>query len=426
MSSVDINSQPEAVAGGRQKRYTMMALLLSALLLCYIDRVIISIAAIEMQKDLAWTDSQKGLVLSSFFIGYLVMQILGGLLANRFGGRNVMLLAMLLWSAFTVLTPIAALAAFPLLIATRILLGVGEGASYPAAYNLIQNWMPITERSRAVSGIYAASGIGSIFALAATGPLIVAFGWPSVFYLFGSIGVIWSICWVTMVPPQAVVPTAGSSSRKTKSEIPWRLLFMHPAAITIYVIGLAAGCISFTMTSWLPSYYVDTFQVTTSQAGFLSVIPFAGMIVSSVLAGLYADRRLQKGVAVLRVRREVTLSCGALLIIGLLALGNSPYLWMGAASATVVMSALAAMVAGYSPLAADVLPDHGDVLFGFVAGLGSIGSSLMIALTGYLVETTGSYSSIFYLMAGLTVAGLLFFIRFAQAEPIDRPANKEI
>ena len=93
------------------KRYVMMSWLLVALLLCYIDRVLMSLAAIEMQKEFGWSDSGKGLVLSSFFVGYLIMQILGGIVSNRFGGRNTFLLAVILWSLFTTLTPLASSAA---------------------------------------------------------------------------------------------------------------------------------------------------------------------------------------------------------------------------------------------------------------------------------------------------------------------------
>ena len=85
----------------KSTRYTMLWLLLFALLLCYIDRVLISMAAIEMQLELGWSESDKGLVLSSFFMGYLIIQLLGGILANRYGGRNILMAAVILWSLFT-------------------------------------------------------------------------------------------------------------------------------------------------------------------------------------------------------------------------------------------------------------------------------------------------------------------------------------
>ena len=163
----------------------MIGLLLSAMLLCYIDRIIISLAAIEMQREFDWTDSQKGQVLSAFFLGYLLTQIGGGFLSNRFGGRNVFLWAVLLWSIFTVLTPIAAGISFTVLIAVRVMLGVGDGASFPSAYNLIHRWMPVQERSRAVGSLNTAAAVGTVVTLLSGGLLIESFGWPAVFYLFG-------------------------------------------------------------------------------------------------------------------------------------------------------------------------------------------------------------------------------------------------
>ena len=86
------------------KRWSVLIWALVALLLCYIDRIIISLAIIEMKPEFGWDDSAKGTILSAFFVGYLVMQVLGGLLANKFGGRNVFLWAVLIWSAFTIAT----------------------------------------------------------------------------------------------------------------------------------------------------------------------------------------------------------------------------------------------------------------------------------------------------------------------------------
>ncbi len=103
---IDANSQR---ARAWPQRYTMMSLLLGALLLCYIERTIISLAVIEMQREFGWSDSQKGYVLSVFSAGYLVTQLLGGLLSNRFGGRNLYLVAVFAWSLVTVLTPASAL-----------------------------------------------------------------------------------------------------------------------------------------------------------------------------------------------------------------------------------------------------------------------------------------------------------------------------
>jgi nitrate/nitrite transporter NarK len=91
---------------------------------------------------------------------------------------------------------------------------------------------------------------------------------------------------------------------------------------------------------------------------------------------------------------------------------------MAVGSASLVMAALGALIVGYSPLPHEMLPGHGEVLYGFIAGLGSVGSAIVISLTGLIVEATGSYTNIFYLMAGLISVAILIFLRFAQASRI--------
>ena len=414
---------------GFPRRYQMMAMLLLALLLCYIDRVIISIAAIEMQKELGWSDADKGLVLSAFFFGYLLMQISGGIISNRFGGRNVLVWAVVFWSLFTVLTPIVAMISFQVLIAARFLLGIGEGASFPAAYGLIHERMPRAERSTAIGAMLAAVSGGSIVALVVGGPILEAYGWPTLFYLFGSMGFLWAIFWILIVPAQA--PDLGEipeekpenePAKKAAKALPWRLLLTHPAVLTLYIMTMAASCLTHTLSSWLPSYYADLFEVSAARAGFLSILPFGGYALATILSGIYSDRRIAKNVARLRVRREVTLACGCTIVVGLLLLVQSQDLMLSVISASFVMLGLGGMTIGYAPLAGEVLPDHGDVVFGFMGGIGSLGGAVMVYLTGLIVDSTGSYSGMFNLMVALVIFSILVFLRFAQAKAVDRSA----
>ncbi|MFK7733794.1 MAG: MFS transporter [Pseudomonadales bacterium] len=411
---------------GWPKRYKMMTLLMLALLLCYIDRTLISLAVIEMQKEFDWSDSDKGLILSSFFFGYLFMQVAGGLLANKYGGRNVFFIAVLLWSLFTVLTPVAASISLTMLLFARFILGFGEGAALPASYNLVHKWMPSHERSRSVSMFSAASSIGTVAALLLTGVLIEKFGWPFVFYLFGSMGIVWALFWLWQVPSVAETPEelnnvehADTAEQKQHRKIPWKILLAHPAVTTLYLLTVCFSGISYTLASWLPSYFVDTFEVSTSMAGIYAILPWAVLGVASMLAGIYADRQLSKGVKALRVRKTLVAAGLALVCLAMTALTIANTLMMAVLLVCFVFTGLAIIVPGYVPIPGEILPQHGDILYGFMAGVGSIASMLIIGVTGFILEATDSYNMLWVCMAVLSALSIVIFQFLAQASPID-------
>ena len=128
-------------------RYTVVGMCFAATFVCYIDRVNISVAIIPMADELGWSLTTQGFVLSSFYIGYLLMQIGGGVLSDRYGGKVVLGLGVLIWSLFTILTPPAAFAGLALLIVMRIGMGLGEAVTFPSIYSLYSRWVPLQERA---------------------------------------------------------------------------------------------------------------------------------------------------------------------------------------------------------------------------------------------------------------------------------------
>jgi Major Facilitator Superfamily len=127
--------------------------------------------------------------------GYLMTQVLGGIAADRLGGKVVLGLGVVWWSLATVLTPLAAQTSLPVLLAMRALMGIGEGVAMPAMNNMLSRWVPALERSRSLALVYSGMYVGSMLGLGVSPGLIHANGWPSVFYIFGSLGVIWWVVW---------------------------------------------------------------------------------------------------------------------------------------------------------------------------------------------------------------------------------------
>lgn len=398
----------------------MLTLLLVALLLCYVDRVLISIAGIEMQRELGWSDTDKGLVFSSFFVGYLCMQVMGGILANRYGGRNVFLLAVFAWSVTTVLTPAAAYAGFSVLIMARFLLGFGEGAAYPSAYNLINAWMPLRETSRSVSMMGAASGVGTVFALLVVGKMIESWGWPSVFYLFGGLGLIWCGFWWGRIPtvPITTDPQSEKKATRARSKIPWIAILTSRGVVPVYTTAVAYGVLSFTLASWLPSYFVDTFGLGITAAGLYSILPWIALAITAVWAGVVTDRMIVRGRNRLLVRKTMVsvglslAAAGSLLLI----LVSDPLL--AAMCAAVSFAGIGISTPGYIPIPAELFPRHGDILYGVMAAVGSVSAVVVVTLTGALLDATGSYDQLFVLLAVLCVIAIGIFLVLGSVTPV--------
>ena len=136
-----------------------------AVIICYIDRVNISVAIIPMQEQFGWSDSQVGFIFSSFYLGYMLTMALGGYLSDKFGGKRVLGWGVVLWSIFTILTPLAAHNGFFALFFIRVLMGIGEGVTFPAWHSLYARWIPFNERTRAIAFTNSGISIGTIIGL---------------------------------------------------------------------------------------------------------------------------------------------------------------------------------------------------------------------------------------------------------------------
>lgn len=402
------------------KRWSVLIWALVALLLCYIDRIIISLAIIEMKPEFGWDDSAKGTILSAFFVGYLVMQVLGGLLANKFGGRNVFLWAVLIWSAFTIATPFAAYSSFSMLVFARFIVGFGEGAAFPAVYSLIGNWMRKDEVTRSIGFMSAASTIGTIFALIVAGLMIKSYGWTSVFYIFGSLGFVWALFWLWKVPKKAIISEDRLQDlvSSPKSAIPWKILLTHPAVLCLYAVAMAGAMISYTLVTWMPSFYVDTFKLSIAQASFYTLPPVVVITFTSIAAGVIGDSLIKRGTDLLKVRKGLTYFGFFFSGLFLVLLTQASSLIPAVICLSLSFGALGVAVPGYSAIPSELMPKHGEILYGFIAGAGSLASIPVVKLTGVILDKTGSYNLTFLFMAFGAAVGLVIFAIFARNDPI--------
>jgi ACS family sodium-dependent inorganic phosphate cotransporter len=395
--------------------HTVVLLLCAAVFISYIDRTNISVGAIAMQAQLGWNETQKGYVLSAFFVGYLVLMVASAALANRYGGKVVLGAAVVWWSLFTILTPPAALTSFVALIGARIGLGVGEAAVFPASMNMIGRWVPLQHRSRAVALFGSCLTLGTVFALPVTGWLIHAYGWPMPFYVFGAAGLVWALVWFAKVgggygvePPAAVAAA--------KPVIPWATLLRSPAVWAIIVNHFCHNWSLYLLLAWLPSYFKTTFGVSLASAGLLSAAPWLTAFVTANLAGYWADRMIRAGRSPTFVRKLMQ-------TIGLGGAGVFLVLVTGAGSLTAGLllmccasGALGFCMGGFASNAFDIAPRYADVIWGLSNTAATIPGIVAVATTGWLVDRTHSYAAPLFVTAGIAIIGALVYLAIGSGE----------
>jgi len=414
-------------SGNWPRRYNVVMLSFVAVFICYIDRVNISVAIIPMAADLGWNMQTQGLVLSSFFIGYLLLQVAGGQLADRFGGKVVLAAGVLLWSLFTLLTPPAAMLGLGVLIATRILMGMGEAVTFPSIYSLYSRWVPLTERSRAVGLANSGIPLGTVFALVVTPYIVQAYGWEWAFYLFGVLGAVWYLFWRRMVtalpaehpdisPEELAVIDAGATPRASTDKVPWKALMTSMPVWAIIVAHFCNNWSLYVLLSWLPTFVNKGLGVDYASVGWVTMIPHVASFLFLNVAGSVADRMIASGMDVGRVRKIMqTIGFGGL-AIALSIVGHVESAWMAIAVMTVGNALAAFVTGGFAVNHMDIAPKYAGTLMGITNTAGTIPGIIGVFVSGVILELTGSWALVFQVAAGLAVFGLVFFLLFASGK----------
>jgi ACS family sodium-dependent inorganic phosphate cotransporter len=387
--------------------------------ICYIDRVNISVAIIPMAEQFGWTDTQRGLVLSSFFVGYLITQVAGGSLAARLGGKAVLGFGVLWWSLFTLLTPLSAMTSFPVLIGARILMGLGEGVAFPATYNLLGRWVPLKERSRAASFNLSAIALGTLFAVSTTPFIVLAFGWPAVFYAFGGVGFVWFLFWWLLAGDQPGKPLDPAIlEHGIGNRIPWRRILEKKSVWAIIVAHFCNNWGLYVLLAWLPSYFSSQLGINLRAVWIYISLPWIANFLTGNVAGWLADRMIASGRSVTFVRKSMQVVGSAGPAIALIALGATDDAVTAVILLTLAIGLAAFSFAGFASNHLDISPAHAGAIFGISNTAGTIPGIIGVALTGVLVDQTGSYASAFYVTAGIYIVGLVFYLAFATGKKI--------
>ncbi len=428
----------EAAVPSKKKfhtRYSILLLLFIVTTINYADRATLSIAGANVAEDLSLTSVQMGYIFSAFGWAYMLMQIPGGWLLDKFGSKRVYAFSLFFWSFFTFLQgfvdvlPIAWAATSMFFL--RFLLGFSEAPSFPANARIVAAWFPTKERGTASSIFNSAQ----YFALAVFSPflawLVHAWGWEHVFTVMGAIGFVLTFLWVKymhspvdhpnlsdeemdeLVAGGAVVDMDVKKVGEAKKSGP-KLHFIKQLLSSRMMVGVFFGqyfinTITWFFLTWFPIYLVQEKGMSILEVGFVASIPALFGFVGGVSGGVFSDKLLKKGHS-LTFARKLPIVVGMLLASSII-LCN----YTDSSALVVVLMALAFFGKGFGalgwPVIADTAPKEIVGLCGGVFNVfGNVASITTPLVIGYLVNELHSFTGALIFIGGSALAAMFCYL----------------
>jgi ACS family D-galactonate transporter-like MFS transporter len=439
-------AQPNAKASTVRRskaRYQILSLLAIGTMINYLDRTVLGIAAPQLTKELGINAALMGLLFSVFSWSYVASQIPGGLFLDRFGSRVTYFLSMTFWSLFTLaqglVHGIGALFVF------RLGLGVAEAPCFPTNSRVVATWFPQSERAMA-TGTYT---VGEYIGLAFFSPflfmLMGAFGWRSLFYVVGGVGLVFGLIWwmfyrephdhptvnqaeldyieaggglthgkkdADLSGAPAAAGAAGAATAKGKGGFEWRTIgrLLKHRQLTGICLGQFAGnsTLVFFLT-WFPTYLATERHMAWLKIGFFAIMPFIAASIGVMFGGIFSDWLLRRGKSP-NVARKLPIIAG-LLLASTIILAN--YVESNVAVIAILSVAFFAqgMAALGWTLVSDIAPDGllgvTGGIFNFAANLAGIVTPLVV---GFIVAATGSFVGALVFIGALALIGALSYI----------------
>jgi ACS family glucarate transporter-like MFS transporter len=393
--------------------------LFANLFINYMDRATLSIAAPTIAKQFAWNPARMGLLFSSFLWTYWLGLIPWGAMSDRFGTRKVNGLSVTIWSAAAMLT--GAATGFATMLASRLALGVGESASFPASGKIVRQWFPAEERGLATAIFNAGTFAGPALSAPIVAWLVLHTGWRISFLITSAIGFLWVALWLMVFRAPAECSWLPEAERnylltETRSSVTSPnssrdTLLSLLRRKTMWGLLLTQGCCAYTMNLflfWLPSYLTSARNMALMKASWFTAIPYLVAAVLGILIGKLSDSVIDAE-AIKRGKRRTMLIVFILLstVVLLTSVVTREYLiiLLVSMSLTCISSALTLNIA----MTNDLVWDH--QMAGTALGIlimGGISFSLLAPIvTGYIVQRTGSFDNAFYFAGGLLFIGAL-------------------
>jgi ACS family glucarate transporter-like MFS transporter len=417
-------------------RWMILAMLFVITTINYADRATISIAAPGIKKELGLDAVQMGFVFSAFAWSYVIAQLPGGWLLDRFGSKITYFFSIFLWSVFTMLTGAAGFvaggAAVTLLFALRLLVGAAEAPSFPGNSRIASAWFPTNERGLAAAIFNSAQYFATVLFAPIMGWLVHSYGWHSVFYVMGGLGIVMAFVWLKVIYGPKDHPSVSQSELKYIQEggalvdldgaqkAPAQVntfaaikeLLSNRMLLGVYIGQYCITTLTYFFLTWFPVYLVQERHMTILKAGFVASLPAIAGFIGGVSGGWLSDRLAKRGYS-LSVSRKVPIVLGMLMSMSMIACN-----YIETDMLVVAVMSLAFFGKGVGALGWAVVSDTSPKEAGGLSGalFNTFGNTAGITtpiVIGYIVQGTGSFSGALVYVganAALAIACYLFIV----------------
>jgi ACS family glucarate transporter-like MFS transporter len=436
-----------ASASGRGRvRYLMVFMLFAATTVNYADRASLSIVGPAMQSQLHIDPITLGYIFSAFGWAYVIAQLPGGWLLDRFGSRAVYAASILLWSLFTLLQGAAGFLTGGVLVGTlftlRLLVGFAEAPAFPGNSRIVAAWFPGSERGTAAAIFNSGQYFATVMFAPVMGWLTHSFGWQSVFVFLGGAGILLFIAWLSTAYAPSQHPrvrraeldyiAAGGGlidmdqGRGATQPVSWehlKVLLTRRMLIGIYIGQYCVGVLTYFFLTWFPVYLVEQRGMSILKAGVVIMLPAICGFGGGVLGGIMSDALLRRGVS-LSLARKVPIVGGMLLSVSMVLCNFVESNWV-----VVLIMSLAFFGKGVGSLGwavvADTAPKEMTGLYGGLFNtFGNVGAIVTPIVIGYIVAVSGSFAgalifvganAVLAVIAYTVIAGRFERVQLAQA-----------
>jgi MFS family permease len=389
----------------------------------YLDRVNVSTAAVGFAKDFNFNKTEIGLVFSAFAYPYLIFQIIGGWISDRFGARRTLIVCGCIWAGATVLTGMAG--GLTSMLLARILLGFGEGATFPAATTAMSRWVPMGRRGRAQGITHAAARVGNAVAPAAIVAAMAVYGWRQSFYACAALSFLWVAMWALIfrefpkdhpritAPELASLPAFAASPPK----VPWRRLLKRMAPVT--AVYFCYGWTLWLFLSWIPQYFQHNQSLDLKRSALFASGVFFGGVLGDTLGGVVTDRIL-KASGNLRLARSSMVS--VCMLLSMLSLIPLMFTHSGGISVVFLSAGFFFSEMTIGPMWAtpmDIAPEHSGTASGIMNSGSALAAIISPVVAGYLIDRTGNWQLPFVGSMMLMGVGVLLAHRMRPDSKFD-------